>query len=214
MTNLAIEATKALFPPFVEFDSIPRLFRDMVITEKLDGTNALVEVHEDGRVWAGSRTRYITPEADNFGFAKWVAQHADELRQLGPGRHFGEWWGQGIQRGYGLTERRFSLFNVGRWTSDRNIAATICAPTPEHSTLCAEVRCCHVVPVLKRWTFSTAIADVALHSLSEYGSVAAPGFMQPEGIVVYHTKSKQSFKATLDKNDGHKSASTPTGHNG
>lgn len=203
--NPAIEATRALFPPFVEFESIPRLFRDMVITEKLDGTNALLEVREDGQVWAGSRTRYITPEADNYGFAKWVKQHEDELRQLGPGRHFGEWWGQGIQRGYGLTEKRFSLFNTGRWTSDRNIGAKTSLPTPEHSTMCAEVRCCHVVPVLRQWTFNTEIAHETLRDLVSAGSVAAPGFMQPEGIVVFHPKSKQLFKATLDKNDGHKS---------
>lgn len=171
----------------------------MIVTEKIDGTNAQVHVTETGQVFAGSRNRWITPEADNFGFARWVAEHEEELRTgLGPGSHYGEWWGSGIQRRYELTEKRFSLFNVGRWTSDYNISG-------EGSTQCAEVRCCHVVPVLLRWTFDTAKVDEALSRLAQFGSLAAPGFMKPEGIVVFHTKSGTLFKKTLDKNDGHKS---------
>lgn len=177
-------------PPFVEFDSIGRLSRDMVVTEKIDGTNAQVHVAEDGRVIAGSRSRWITPDDDNFGFARWVKEHEDELRVgLGFGSHFGEWWGAGIQRRYGLTEKRFSLFNVARWGDD--------AVRP---------KCCHVVPVLLRWTFDTAKVDECLAQLAAQGSAAAPGFLKPEGVVVYHAASRTLFKKTLDKNDGHKSA--------
>lgn len=185
--------------PFREFASISRLSRDMIVTEKLDGTNAQVTVTEDGRVLAGSRNRWITPDADNFGFAAWVRDHEDELRGMGPGSHYGEWWGAGIQRRYGLTEKRFSLFNVGRWTSDQSITGR-----RGESTQCAEVRCCHVVPVLLRWTFDTGRVDAALSDLAEGGSWAAPGFMKPEGVVVFHAKSGTLFKKTLDKNDGHK----------
>lgn len=198
--NPAIETVRAGFPPFVEFDSIPRLFRDMVVTEKLDGTNALVEVREDGEVWAGSRTRYITPEADNYGFARWVREHEEELRLLGAGRHFGEWFGLGIQRGYGLTEKRFALFNVSRWTSQLNTDGAY------GQTQCVEVPCCHVVPVLSSTAFDTSTVAMALSELTSDGSWAAPGFMKPEGVVVYHIASRSLFKATLDKNDGHKSA--------
>src|SRR5258708_1600570 len=126
---------------FHEFPKIARLSRDCIITEKIDGTNAQVVVLEDGRVLAGSRSRFLTKETDNFGFHLWVTQHEDELRGLGPGRHYGEWWGSGIQRGYGLRkgEKRFSLFNVSRWGTER--------PT-----------CCHVVPVLYMGPF-TRIED-------------------------------------------------------
>jgi hypothetical protein len=189
-------------PPFQEFASIARLSRDMVITEKLDGTNAQVHITEDGRVLAGSRNRWITPDADNFGFARWVQEHADELRALGPGSHYGEWWGAGIQRRYGLDHKRFSLFNVGRWTSDHNIGPA----SGSDSTQCIEVPCCHVVPVLLRRTFDTAEIDATLNRLAQFGSAAAPGFDKPEGIVIYHAPSRTLFKKTLDKNDGHKSA--------
>lgn len=183
--------TATLVPvEFKEFPSIARLSRDMIVTEKLDGTNAQVHVTEDGQVFAGSRNRWLTLEQDNFGFASWVTAHADELRLLGPGSHYGEWWGNGIQRGYGLAngDKRFSLFNVSRWTDDKRPA------------------CCHVVPTLLRHTFDSGKVDEVLSSLALMGSHAAPGFMKPEGVVVFHAASGQLFKKTLDKNDGHKGA--------
>lgn len=181
---------------FQEFASIARLSRDMVVTEKIDGTNAQVFVGEDGSVKAGSRNRWIVPEADNFGFARWVAEHADELRQLGTGRHFGEWWGNGIQRGYGLPngDKRFSLFNVARWADERDREKY---PTDRPT-------CCHVVPIIGRGPFSTPLVDELLATLAVLGSSAAPGFMKPEGVVVFHVASGGLFKKTLDKNDGHK----------
>jgi hypothetical protein len=198
---------------FKEFDKIGRLKRDMVVTEKIDGTNAQVHIlplvdlslaeadalrpfvldHSptaDRVMLAGSRNRYITPTDDNFGFAKWVQAHADELWALGEGRHYGEWWGSGVQRGYGLTngEKRFSLFNVNRWGE--------ATPPPT---------CCSVVPVLKRWTFDTTVIDAVLADLVEHGSYAAPGFMKPEGIVVFQAATRTLFKRTIDKDDEPKS---------
>lgn len=108
-----------LLPTFEAFPKIHRLENTKLwITEKIDGTNASVYIGEDGTVCAASRSRWITPEDDNFGFAKWVKEHEEELKVgLGPGHHFGEWWGHGIQRGYNQPKgvRHFSLFNVGRW---------------------------------------------------------------------------------------------------
>jgi hypothetical protein len=200
MTTSAIE-----LPPFVEFPSIARLSRDIIVTEKIDGTNAQVHITETGQVFAGSRNRWITPEADNFGFARWVRENESILLALGPGSHFGEWWGSGVQRGYGLTngEKRFSLFNVGRWSSEMNNDFNI-EDRRATSTQCIEVPCCHVVPVLLRWTFDTSKIDATLANLATNGSCASPGFMKPEGIVVFHTKGGHLYKKTLDKNDGHK----------
>ncbi len=175
-------------PPFVEFPSIARLARDIIVTEKLDGTNAQIHITDDGRMYAGSRTRWVTPLADNFGFAAWVHANRDELLRLGPGSHFGEWWGQGIQRKYNIGERRFSLFNVSRWGDDSVRPA-----------------CCHVVPTLYTGVFDTARIASTLTLLGATGSAAAPGFMNPEGIVVWHEKARVLFKQTLG-GDGHKGA--------
>jgi hypothetical protein len=173
-------------PEFKPFGKIARLSRGMVVTEKIDGTNAQVYVSEEGEVFAGSRTRWITPQADNYGFAAWVEAHRQELLALGPGQHFGEWWGQGIQRRYGLTEKRFSLFNVGRWGP----SAPVQPPD-----------CCHVVPVLYTGDFSIAEVEGRLAALRAGGSIAAPGFMQPEGVVVYHVASRTLYKKTIDRDD-------------
>ena len=171
---------------FFPFPRMARLSREVVITEKLDGTNAQVFVYHDGRVVAGSRNRWLTPDSDNFGFAAWVEHNKEELLQLGPGRHFGEWWGSGIQRGYGLSHKKFSLFNATRWEVER--------PS-----------CCEVVPVLYRGIFDTAAVDKCLDMLREGGSWAAPGFMQPEGVVVYHVAGEIGFKKTLEDDDVPKS---------
>lgn len=163
---------------FEGFPKIARLSRPMIVTEKLDGTNAQVIVTEDGIVGAGSRNRLITPEDDNFGFARWVADNAEALRGLGPGRHFGEWWGSGVGRRYGLQEKRFSLFNVRRWYDERPA-------------------CCHVVPVLYQGLFSITQVELELSKLEVNGSVAAPGFMDPEGVVVFHVAGGYLFKKTI-----------------
>lgn len=167
---------------FIPFPKIPRLSREIIITEKLDGTNAQVHITEYGDILAGSRTRWITPESDNYGFASWVLGNKDELLKLGPGSHFGEWWGRGIQRGYGLNERKFSLFNSTRWETER----------PE---------CCDVVPVIFQGMFDTQVIDSVLATLKQSGSIAAPGFMNPEGVVVFHVAGRVVFKKLLE-NDG------------
>ncbi len=187
---------------FTTFPSIPRLFREMVITEKIDGTNAQINVLEDGTVLAGSRSRYITPEDDNFGFARWVREHEEQLREgLRIGQHFGEWWGSSIQRGYGLEkgDKRFSLFNVKRWWSMQNEGAGMA-----YDAALIPPECCSVVPVVYVGPFNTDTVNYSLATLSMTGSIAAQGFMKPEGIVVFHKASGHLFKYTLDKNDGHK----------
>ena len=143
---------------FEAFAKIPRFNRPIVITEKIDGTNAQIFIEHEALVYAdgselpgfelakiddhimfaGSRSRFLQPgKQDNYGFAAWAQTNAKELFKLGPGRHFGEWWGSGIQRGYGLPrgEKRFSLFNVSRWATDPNVGDPSHAPAPE---------CCHV----------------------------------------------------------------------
>lgn len=180
-----------------------RLARDMIVTEKIDGTNAQIFIGEDGTLRAGSRTRWITPADDNFGFAAWVEQNRDELLKLGPGRHFGEWWGAGIQRGYGLKEKRFSLFNAGRWAAHDQPLMPISSQDPRAEPKWQErpPACCGVVPVLIQGTFRTDAVDACIQILRERGSLAAPGFARPEGVVVFHLAGGVGFKKTLEKDD-------------
>jgi hypothetical protein len=203
---------------FEGFPKIGRLKRTCIVTEKIDGTNAAILIAPRAQVdsavrdsmgfglfhskdhptqthpffaevgeyalAAQSRNRMIWPGQDNQGFAAWVLANAEELIGLGVGRHFGEWWGRGIQRGYGLDEKRFSLFNAQRWNSDN--------PPP---------RCCSVVPVLYHGVFCTAGIEQAINRIQN-NSVAAAGFPNPEGIVVYHTATKTLFKWTFENDHG------------
>jgi hypothetical protein len=185
-------------PEFAMFRKIPRLRREIVVTEKIDGTNAQLYITEEGAMWVGSRKRWITPAADNFGFAKWAYSHKEELLQLGPGHHYGEWWGQGIQRKYGLDHKVFSLFNTYRWCKSNPQRIEPRNPQdfePKYQQIVPE--CCDVVPVLWKGIWNDYFIGHALMKLAENGSKAAPGFMDPEGIVIYHDQGKLYFKQTL-----------------
>lgn len=184
---------------FIEFKKIPRLTRECVVTEKIDGTNGVIYIGEDGEFLVGSKSRWITPETDNHGFCKWALANKEELLKLGVGTHYGEWWGSGIQRGYNLPkgEKRFSLFNTGRWVKDRT---QVIAKKQEY---CPE--CCYIVPILYRGMFNTSNIEYVLRTLQEKGSQVSPGFMNPEGIVIYHKAGNLMFKKTIEKDEEPKS---------
>jgi len=174
---------------FKEFKKIPRLSRDIIVTEKIDGSNEQIcitdfSMDEDycdrvfidnettsitlnslgydfvnnfclGKkqlseyhylyMFAGSRNRWlqIGKQTDNMAFATWVKENAEQLFELGKGCHYGEWYGKGIQRGYGLEEKRFALFNVSKWAK-KNFECT--PPLAEKQEYCPN--CCEVVPIL------------------------------------------------------------------
>jgi hypothetical protein len=225
---------------FVPFPKIARLSRDCTITEKIDGTNASINIRlgedpdtgkrfpfefgldtqvEDGGnthfIRAGSRTRWLEHggKGDNFGFGAWVCANAWHLVKLGEGTHFGEWWGLGIQRGYNQQRKRFSLFNTARWAPFAQSEPLVMEDkvVGSKTNYCAGLKegqryapfCCDVVPVLYEGPFETARVNQALHLLT-FGSVAAPGFHQPEGVIVYHHALNGYFKKTLVKDEAPK----------
>ena len=210
--------------PFEGMPKIARLNREIIITEKIDGTNAQIFIgpisesteREDPTVLhlleessgatvalrAGSKSRWLIPgKQDNFGFAAWAKTNAAELMALGDGRHLGEWWGSGVQRGYGLEkgEKRFSLFNTGRWydvhTPHTSAIDPGSMPAPQ---------CCRVVPVLSRGPFSLDEVNLCLDFLRTTGSQAAEGFMKPEGVIVFHTAARTMFKVTIENDESPK----------
>lgn len=210
---------------FKEFRKIPRLNREMVVTEKLDGTNAqvyivdnlsvdnaLVEFSDSDKyiiarnethcMFAGSRTRWITPSDDNYGFANWVKENSEELFKLGEGQHFGEWWGKGIQRNYGLPNKRFSLFNTGRWINQSPVGYI---PVYTDTNGNPAPNCISVVPVLYQGAFDNQKINEILEDLKKNGSKAVPGYLSPEGIVIFHVASRTMYKVTCEKDESPKS---------
>jgi len=200
---------------FKEFPKMARFSREIIISEKIDGTNASIfiqpkslefdeesglKIFNDEKVIAelngytmrvGSRTKWITPKDDNYGFANWALKNSEELFKLGEGHHFGEWWGNGIQRGYNLSkgEKRFSLFNVSRWEEGNE-------NTP---------KCCHVVPTLWTGIMNTDAVNNVIEDLRINGSYANKGYMNPEGVVIFHVAGNVGFKRTLEKDETPKS---------
>lgn len=210
---------------FQKYPKTPRLFRNVVVTEKIDGTNSGLQIvlasellpeeyalatmsgaagwvaekypeyaHHtvDGIHFvlaAQSRNRIITPgkSTDNHGFAGWAYDNAEMLiKTLGPGIHFGEWWGQGIQRRYGMDYKKFSLFNVARWG---------------HLETDSPSKHLGVVPTLFEGRFSSPSVAVVLAELASRGSSAAPGFKDPEGVIVFHKDSGTWFKVTVENDE-------------
>lgn len=169
---------------FKPFHKIPRLNREIIVTEKIDGTNGVIAI-VDGELRAGSRANWLLPgQRDNHGFGAWVYANKDDLMKLGEGYHYGEWYGAGIQRKYGLQEKRFALFNTERWGNAED------RPT-----------CCGVVPILYKGVFCMKEIQHCLNILARDGSKAVPGFTKPEGVVVYHTAGNHLYKILLDNDN-------------
>ncbi len=178
-----IEVLDTSFHPWPK---TPRWSKEMVtITEKLDGTNAQLLLLPDGQWKAGSRNRWLSAESDNYSFHLWCSQNINELLKLGHGRHYGEWWGLGIQRGYGLFERRFSLFNVVR----------------PYESLPA---CVSLVPVLYKGPIDPQQIETCMESLTTSGSRAAPGYMKAEGLVIHHLSTQIRYKRLTENDTLHK----------
>lgn len=166
---------------FKSFDKILHIGKlYMSITQKIHGSNAQIYIqkitddtfeqetlHKGYNVRAGSRTRWLTPDDDNYGFCKWVRENGEELvMTLGEGRHYGEWAGPGINSGEGLKEKTLCLFNWRRW---------IGKDLPERVT---------TVPMLYKGAISLDAINDAMDRLKEQGSMLVPGYMKPEGVVI------------------------------
>lgn len=104
------------FEPWPKTLHVDKVMGNVIVTEKIDGTNACIVFQDDGYMFTQSRNRIITPDQDNQGFAKWAYRNQKNLFYIfGPGRHYGEWWGKKIGRTYNMQHNVFSVFNNGRF---------------------------------------------------------------------------------------------------
>lgn len=184
------------FPSIERFDNVY-----CIITEKIDGTNGLIEIGtngitEEGIVMFGSRKKYLYPGKDNYGFLAFFSPYVSELLKIckeikeentdfdfinnPPIRIYGEWFGKGINRGYNLSDRQFMPFNSYYADKLRNIP-NITQPEPLH-----------------QGKFSREILNDCMNFLREEGSQVVPGYKNPEGVVAYFPKYKFSLKETFD----------------
>lgn len=169
-----------------EFKAWPKIPRfntfNIRVTEKIDGTNACIYNGPNVEFHCQSRSKIITPEKnnDNYGFAYWAYSNKEELQKLGQGYHYGEWYGQGIQRGYNLDEKRFAIFNTFR----------------PQETLPSKVT---QVPIIYDGIFDSKVLTRLEEKLIKEGSIISPGFMNVEGFIIYFYTSKELVKWIINK---------------
>lgn len=206
---------------FEKYGDTQRLNRTTWVTEKINGTNAGIII----RPWDGtpspddgsqtsyvvyttdhgpveiafqSRNRIITPQSDNAGFARWGLTNIYTLADsLGLGRHFGEWWGPGIQGNpYKTAGKKFSLFNAQHW--NENFADV----EEELSPIGVDV-----VPVLGVGTDFVQTVAKAEALLREHGTFltewhrAGVPWIPAEGYVVFHSATRTRFKVLLENDE-------------
>lgn len=191
---------------FIKWPSTPRFHKGLSITEKIDGTNACIRIL-NGEVTAQSRKRIITPESDNFGFASWVYENAGALTDvLGYGVHFGEWFGEGIQKNpLGIEGKRFAHFSPWKFNDTEKERI-------ENSGLV------EFVPILFEGQADYLTIPHVIQELELYGSKVpgakkiANGYAHEpdqhaaaEGVIVWHRESQQKYKILLENDEIHKS---------
>lgn len=183
---------------FKGWGSTPRENKNKTVLEKIDGTNACVVIY-DGQVKAQSRKRMITPDDDNYGFAKWVYDNAGVLMDtLGFGYHYGEWFGPGIQGNpLGVESKRFALFHATKYTEDNGYELN-------------KVDGLETVPLLHHgqcniWTIPQIVEDLEMYG-SKVKGTATDGTVaaKAEGIIVWNNETKTRTKILLENDAFHK----------
>lgn len=200
---------------FLKWPSIPRLSKEtMTVTEKIDGTNSAIRIRPFDEtvdnseaigeiflgegpvytVWVQSRNRFISPgkSTDNAGFAGWVNDNLDQLvTVLGPGDHYGEWWGSGVQRGYNQKDKHFSLFNARRWLELL------------HTIEPYEGLNLHTVPLLYTGQYDGAKVQELRQNLIDNGTTLTKNF-RAEGMVVELREIGAKYKVLCENDEVHK----------
>jgi len=184
--NLPREELK--YPSFPSIERIENI--RCFINEKIDGTNGMIEITKDALRF-GSRNTYLSSKEDNHGFYKFCKEYITYpvsdiiIRRLYPNnpptypvRIYGEWFGKGIQRTYGLKARYFMPFN------------------PYHADALTYCGVPYIVYPAELYSgkFSVSQLELCMDDLKLRGSKVIEDYMNPEGVVIYFPKYNFSLK--------------------
>lgn len=211
--SLITQLSKSCMKGGEEFHSYPKIPRyeneTFTLSEKIDGSNGVININDDGKIIAGSRTQWLIGQdskgrnIDNHGFRQWVADHHDDLLKLGVGTHYGEWYGNKINRKYGLDHNRFMLFNRTRYESNiskQMAIQSICPGTPSTRDELFP-SCCELETVLMDNVCFNALPDLVREFCKSFitnGSRHVPGFKNPEGLIVRSNLRGTLYKVIID----------------
>lgn len=199
---------------FKTWGSTPRENKNKTITEKIDGTNACVVIW-NGVVAAQSRKRIITPDNDNYGFARWVYDNAGALMDtLGFGYHYGEWFGEGIQKNpLGIEGKRFALFHPTKYSEANGyelnkVDGLETVPLLHHGQ-CDVWTIPNIMQELE--TYGSKVQGAATQTVKSYIVGMDPEHMyqftraaKAEGIIIWNNETRTRTKMLLENDAFHK----------
>jgi hypothetical protein len=120
---------------------------------KLHGTNAAIQIGPNGEVSAQSRSQMISVGNDNAGFAGWVEENADtwakNAHPMATQTIYGEWCGQGIQKGTALNSighKIFAIFAIQAGSSDDDDSMVAVDPIEIAHALLHRPEHTHILP--------------------------------------------------------------------
>ncbi len=171
----------------IKFPKIPRVEKvEVIITEKLDGTNALIYIDDNGDMKFGSRNRWLTEDSDNHGFYTFCMKNKDMLARLGRGYHYGEFIGSGIARQYGFTNGERKLYMFDARLVDRELGDNI-----------------KVVPILKQATLHDMTGLFDLRDYINPSTTVRESTINKdtrmEGVMIFLTHLNKYIKVIYDK---------------
>lgn len=178
----------------MQFEAWPKIPRhkgvQVVITEKIDGTNACLVVENNKIIGCQSRNRIIDRHSDNAGFANWAFDNEERIvNLLGEGRHFGEWAGPNIQQNkLNLDRKHFFLFNSYLWYEKLNVHE-------DHGEIKS-------VPLLYNGDYQDGLIEDIMNRLKYNDFPHQTGYMKPEGIIIFYPQMKSYEKLTFEHTEG------------
>lgn len=199
-------APKGEFEAWPKTLHVDKVLGKVIVTEKIDGTNACLFFYPNGEMFVQSRNRIITPDQDNAGFAKWAYRNQKDLFYIfGPGRHYGEWWGHKIGRTYDMTYNVFSVFNNGRFYKTEANSNDSMSTRAHEMGLGEEIS---AVPHIFTGMYGSPEMDGAIDAFSGGMSLAALEYgieyPNPEGVCFYFREFDKVAKLVFAHPGKHK----------
>lgn len=230
----AKSAGVVLLSVFKPFQKIPRLNRDIVISEKIDGTNGTVIIDDHRSEQLCSEppkgVAYVPYEEEMN-----IEQHAEfSKEELKIGRAIGTYIVRAASKNRICVPGMDDNFGFAAWVMENagDLAHALGAGQFSgewyghgigrgyglqkgdrrfaffNPTLDVP-ECAEIAPVLYQGARLLPSGECAVNfyirKLSYSGSEAVRGWKQPEGVVIYHTAAGNYFKVTIEADNQHKS---------
>lgn len=205
---------------FTPWAKTPRLFRDCIITEKIDGTNSAVKFVKSINVLPGMENLVQAREGETLKFT------GNDVPMLQRGD---DWYAMYVQSRKRLITPKEDNYGFARWCYDN--AETLLDDLGEgthfgeywgrgiqkrytidhkrfslfragmYKDVTFSTPNLDVVPIVYEGPFDTEVIRDLVSWLKVSGSMVDPKCDRPEGLIVYHTAASQVFKVLCENDE-------------